>query len=326
MNSLLGPLWLALIASGIFSNFTFAADPARVILDTDLSSDVDDVGSVAVLHALADLGEVEILGMGISFNDAFSAPCLDALNTYYGRPDIPIGVMPGIGKDSASAYTRKVAEEFPHDLASAADAPAAVTLYRRLLASQPDRSVVLISIGPLTNVAALLTSPPDEHSDLNGKALVEKKVRAWVPMAGTFPSGHEFNTDINPAVSHAVLEGWPTPIVFSGFEIGQSIGTGPGLRATPTSNPVRRAYELFNGLTGRASFDQTAVLYAVRGLAGKLDDTWNLSPSGNVTAATDAAIAWHAKPDRGHRYLIQKMPPDEVGRTIEALMVQPPKR
>ncbi len=241
MNNLLRPLWLALIASGIFSNFTFAADPVRVILDTDISPDVDDVGSVAVLHALADLGEVEILGMGISFNDAFNAPCLDAMNTYYGRPDIPIGVMPGIGKESASAYTRKVAEEFPHDLASAADAPPAVTLYRRLLAGQPDRSVVLISIGPLTNVASLLASPPDENSDLNGTGLVEKTVRAWGPRAGLVPSGHEFNTDVDAAASHSAAEGWPTPIVFSGFEIGQSIGTGAGLRALPDYQPSAAA-------------------------------------------------------------------------------------
>ena len=63
----------------------------RVIFDTDLGADVDDAGAVAVLHALADLGEAEILAMGLSVKHPWSAPCLDALNTYYGRPDIPIG-------------------------------------------------------------------------------------------------------------------------------------------------------------------------------------------------------------------------------------------
>jgi hypothetical protein len=302
-----------------------AAEPIRVILDTDLSSDVDDVGAVAVLHALADMREVEILGMGICATDAASAPCLDALNTYYGRPDIPIGVLPGTGKDSPSKFARALADEFPHRLASAADAPQAVALYRRLLSRQGDRSVVFVSIGPLTNLGALLASKPDDHSDLAGRALVEKKVRAWVGMGGAFRSGHEFNFDVDAQATRSALEAWPTPIVFSGFEIGQGIGTGAGLRALPNSSPVRRAYELFDGLTNHSSWDQTAVLYAVRGLAGKLDDMWELSPSGNVVVASDGGDQWRDAPDRGHRYLIGKMPPADVARAIEALMARPPQ-
>jgi len=319
--------WLALaLIGGMGSIASAAAEPVRVIFDTDMSSDVDDVGAVAVLHALADAGEAEILGMGICVNDAASAPCLNALNTFYGRPDIPIGVLPGTGKDSPSKYTRGVADAFPHRLASAADAPQAVALYRRLLAGQPDRSVVFVSVGPLTNMAALLDSKPDEFSDLAGRALVEKKVRIWVSMGGTFVSGREFNFFVDtPATIHAI-EAWPTPIVFSGFEIGGSIGTGAGLRDLPATNPVRRAYELFNGLTDRQSWDQTAVLYAVRGLAGKLDAMWDLSPAGSVTIAADGSNRWQAAPDRGHRYLIAKMPPAEVARAIEALMAQPPRR
>jgi hypothetical protein len=280
--------WLALaIIGGMGSIASAAAEPVRVIFDTDMSSDVDDVGAVAVLHALADAGT---------------------------------------GKDSPSKYTRGVADAFPHRLASAADAPQAVALYRRLLAGQSDRSVVFVSVGPLTNMAALLDSKPDEFSDLAGRALVEKKVRIWVSMGGTFVSGREFNFFVDtPATIHAI-EAWPTPIVFSGFEIGGSIGTGAGLRDLPATNPVRRAYELFNGLTDRQSWDQTAVLYAVRGLAGKLDAMWDLSPAGNVTIAADGANQWQAAPDRGHRYLIAKMPPAEVARAIEALMAQPPRR
>ena len=299
------------------------AEPVGVILDTDLSADVDDVGAVAVLHALADQGEAEILGMGISANDAASAPCLDALNTFYGRPDIPIGVMPGIGAESPSKYASGLAKEFPHRLASAADSPQAATLYRRLLAGQPDRSVVFVSIGLLTNMAALLDSKPDDSSEHGGRELVAKKVRVWVCMGGTFVSGREFNFYSDTPATLRAVDGWPTPIVFSGFEIGQGIGTGAGLRALPATNPVRRAYELFNGLTNRSSWDQTAVLFAVRGLAGKLDDMWGVSPSGNVIVSADGADQWRDAPDRGHRYLIEKMPAADVARAIEALMVRP---
>jgi hypothetical protein len=319
--------WFALAAFGVGRlSAAAAAEPVRVIFDTDLSSDVDDVGPVAVLHALANAGEVEIVGMGICVNDAASAPCLSALNNFYGRPEIPIGVLPGTGKDSPSKYTRGVADEFPHRLATAADAPQAVPLYRQLLARQPDRSVVFVSDGPLTNMAALLDSKPDEASDLTGRTLVEKKVRTWVAMGGTFVSGREFNFYVDAPATSRSVEAWPTPIVFSGFEIGQGIGTGAGLRDLAATNPVRRAYELFNGLTDRSSWDQTAVLYAVRGLAGKLDAMWDLSPSGSVVVSADGGDQWQAKPDRGHRYLIGKMPSADVARAIEALMAQPPRR
>lgn len=45
-----------------------ADEPARLIFDTDMMGDVDDVGTVAVLHALANQGELEILAMALSAN------------------------------------------------------------------------------------------------------------------------------------------------------------------------------------------------------------------------------------------------------------------
>jgi hypothetical protein len=85
----------------------------RLIFDTDIESDVDDVGSVALLHALADRGEVEILAMGVSAKHRWSVPCLSALNTYFGRPDIPLGGVKGPGVDEGSKYAEAIAREFP---------------------------------------------------------------------------------------------------------------------------------------------------------------------------------------------------------------------
>ncbi|TVQ90160.1 MAG: nucleoside hydrolase, partial [Bacteroidetes bacterium] len=42
------------------------SEKVRVIFDTDFNYDVDDVGAVAMLHALADLDEAVILAIGIS--------------------------------------------------------------------------------------------------------------------------------------------------------------------------------------------------------------------------------------------------------------------
>ena len=96
--------------------------PVPVIFDTDIQGDADDVGAVAVLHALADREEADILAMGVSCKNPWSPLCLDALNTYYGRPEIPIGVVKGPAFYKPSPYAKNVAEEFPHRLKSAADA------------------------------------------------------------------------------------------------------------------------------------------------------------------------------------------------------------
>jgi hypothetical protein len=66
----------------------------RVFLDTDAAADVDDVGAISLLHALLDRGEVrEVVGMTFCGSNPFGPPCVAALNTYYGRPDIPVGTL-----------------------------------------------------------------------------------------------------------------------------------------------------------------------------------------------------------------------------------------
>ena len=208
--------------------------PVKIIFDTDIESDVDDVGAVAVLHALADRGEAEVLAMGISATNEWCAPCLDALNTYYGCGDIPIGMVKGPGAPRGeSKYCKPIAEEYPHKLKSGNDAPDVVEVYRRVLAKQADHSVVMVSVGFLTNFANLLKSKADANSPLDGPELVRRKVRAWVCMGGTFPKGREWNIHRDAASSQRAITHWPTLIVFSGFEIGKQIFTGAKLKETP---------------------------------------------------------------------------------------------
>ena len=193
-----------------------------------------------------------------------------------------------------------------------------------MLAAQPDRSVVLVSVGMLTNLRNLLESGGDSTSELDGMALVKKKVRAWVCMGGAFPRGREYNLSCDAPASVEVVKRWPTPVVFSGFEIGKEIMTGARLRGSPSTSPVRRAYELFNGLNNRQSWDQTAVFYAVRGLDGGLADYWDLR-SGRLEVARDGSDVWHDSPDGPHKYLVKKLPPQKVADVIEGLMLETPK-
>ncbi len=316
-----------------------ASGPVRIILDVDLAEDVDDAGAVAVLHALANRGEAEILGMLVSSKNESVVPALDAINTWYGRPDIPIGYQRGHvygyrntkdpDRETPSRYAGALAEAFPHDVKRSSDAPDAATLCRKLLAAQPDASVTIVTTGFLTNLRELLDSRPDEASPLDGEALVKQKVKQWVCMGGKFPDGKfpdgggEYNVMWDTAASVRAINDWPTPVVFSGFEIGNRVKVGSRLRDTPPSNPVRAAYQHYNQLQDREAWDQTAVLYAVRGAR----DYWTLSEPGLClmhARVTHGYNQWVPSPGLRHRYLIEAMAPAALGKVIEDLMIEPP--
>ena len=170
-----------------------APPPVSVILDTDMDSDVDDVGALAMLHTYEKQGKVRILGIIVTSDEKYSASCTDAINAWFGRKDIPIGVSQRDSLRSFSKYTKQISEQFANRFGSNADAEEATTVYRRLLAAQPDHSVVIITIGHLTSLSRLLDSAPDAISSLSGRDLIHRKVRRWSCMGGQFPEGKEAN-------------------------------------------------------------------------------------------------------------------------------------
>lgn len=296
------------------------ATPVPLILDTDISSDVDDVGAVAVLHALADQGKADILAMMISSGDPWSAGCLDALNTYFGRPDIPIGM---VGEESVvheSKYTQAIAQAYPNNTVGGPPVPDAIDLYRRILARSGDRSVVVVSVGYLTNLGRLLESLPDEASPLDGLELVKRKVKKWVCMGGQYPSGREWNFFHDSAAASRAVGGWPGPVVFVGYETGLDVMTGAVLHKSAAGNPLRRSYELYNELTDRPSWDQLAVLYAVWSKNEAPNRFWELVP-GNNTVMPDGSNRWMKGDGASHFYLRLQRSSGAVARIIDELMI-----
>ena len=158
-----------------------------------MDSDVDDVGALAMLHTYEKQGKVRILGIIVTSDEKYSASCTDAINAWFGRKDIPIGVSQRDSLRSFSKYTKQISEQFANRFGSNADAEEATTVYRRLLAAQPDHSVVIITIGHLTSLSRLLDSAPDAISSLSGRDLIHRKVRRWSCMGGQFPEGKEAN-------------------------------------------------------------------------------------------------------------------------------------
>jgi len=315
------------------------ASSTKIIFDTDLGPDSDDAGALAVLHALATNGEAEILGVICSTQNPWCAPCADAVNTYYKRPNIPVGTLKGPGSLGGSeewygdSFNGYIAGHFQNNIRHGEYAPDALIIYREILSRQPDNSVHIVVTGPLTNLRDLLIS---ENSVMSGYELIKKKVKFLTVMGGKYPAGSESNFMVDPKATKDVVEKWPTPIMFSGYEIGEDLLTGHSLdEKTPSDNPVRVAYHLWDlhfarrfdkdfdpetGIWPHSSYDQTAVLYAVRGLK----DYWTARSSGYNYIYEDGSNEWRQEQDRDHSYLIESMPREGLAKIIEDLMVMSP--
>lgn len=292
-----------------------------IILDTDIGPDCDDVGAISVLHALANNGETEILGIMCCTSSQWGAPCINAINTYYGRDYLPIGTYKKSGFLMESKYNQYLGQHFPNQLKSGQDAADARELYRQVLAEQADRSVIICAIGPLNNLKDLLQTQADQYSQLNGYDLVLQKVNALYVMGGKFPSGSEWNFQQDSSAAHMVVENWPTSITFCGFEIGEKIMTGKRLCLLGTKdNPVRTAYQLHTQGEARPSWDPATVLCAVRGSL----DYWTVESGGVCAVASDGSNRWQTSDKRNHHYLKERMVPSKLAAIIEELMLQPP--
>jgi inosine-uridine nucleoside N-ribohydrolase len=203
-----------------------------LIFDTDMGNDVDDALALAVIHALQSRGEARLLAVTITKDSKSAGPYVDLVNTFYGRGDIPIGVVRVGPTQNDSSMIRIPAERlnrdgsfvYPHRLTDGASAPDAVSLLRRVLAAEKDGSVVMVQVGFSTNLARLLGSAADAASPLSGAQLVAAKVRLLSAMAGAFPSGKpEFNVMTDIPSARKVFQEWPSPVVFSGFEVGKEL-------------------------------------------------------------------------------------------------------
>ncbi|HRU01909.1 MAG TPA: hypothetical protein P5239_09430 [Victivallales bacterium] len=312
----------AIILSALFyANTILIGELPKIIFDSDMSSDHDDVGDIAILHGLASMGECEIIGMMVSSKNGGTALCMDAINTYYGKPDIPIGVPPDVG--GIGEYAGLIAAEYPYDLKDPKDCPLAAKLYRKLLSSSPDKSVTIVTTGYLNNLKSLLESGSDEYSPLNGIELVKKKVKIWVCAGGCFPRGNEFNFRVVPEGAFYTVKHWPTAVMYIGFDIGQAIYTCGRLPELPADNPIRRVYVDIKKLYPYPSWGQIGIYYAVRGSNG----LWDAVTVGHNNCDENGTNWWSTDSDPGgdeeQGYLVEKVR-TPVRASLDALIMLSP--
>lgn len=312
--------------------FGFGAIP--VIFDTDMGNDADDAMALAILNAFIDRGECDLLAVTLTKSSPNAAPYIKMLNTYMGHPDIPIGMTsqqrtPEDGKYLAAIFELKKEDGTPLFPKPEVKTVPAVTLMRQKLAEAQDSSVVMIQVGFSTNLAELLDSPADAVSDLAGRELVAKKVRLLSTMFGAFNDRYqaEYNVVNDVPAARKLLEEWPTPIWFSGFEIGEAITISQTQMdrtfVADPDHPLCRTFALYRKGWDefQPTFDVTSVLLAIRPYQGY----FTLSPKGKARVNGDNVTVFEEDSEKEHQYILD-VTAEQNARVQEAflyLMSQP---
>jgi hypothetical protein len=304
--------------------------PVKIIFDTDIGGDADDLGALVMLNNFADKGECELLAVMSWAQDEYAVPAINAVNRYYHHPDIPIGARKDNIFNEERLYNKPIADHFEYKL-TYKDVPDTTTLYRKILSRQKDKDVVLVTVGPLLNIKRLIESQPDSISDLNGSQLISRKVKEVVIMGGHFPGGKgEWNFSGNmPGVTRFVLGNLDMPVVFSGFEIGVAIRTGEVFNNIDKNTPLYVGFLHFcqhapwmqpyqGRIIDNSTFDQTAVLYAVRGGVGNY---WDKIDGGRCEVQDNGDNQWVEGKKTNQSYLKLKEKPETMAHLIESIML-----
>lgn len=316
----------------------------QVIFDSDYGPDVDDLVAHAVLHALADLGEAEIIAGIVSISNAKSPGAMNAVDVWHGRPDIPVGgfagavaggrfnggpLFPNGGQGESDGDAWAVAIYDAHDqyprLIDQDSYEDALSVYRRALRDADDGSVVIITVGMLNTLSELLQSPGDEIDARTGADLLSDKVKAVYVMGGR-NSGAEFNMRHAPVAASHVAASLPVPIYWSQFEIGVNIFTGKWATGDgpDPDHIVRFGMEAYNHVPGsdghgRQSWDAMNVLVAIRGAGAGFS-----FERGVMTIDADSgASSWNADAQGPHFRVSKTQQDAHYEKLLEPLVFTP---
>lgn len=314
-----------------------------VIFDTDMDTDCDDVGALAILHALMDLNETNIIGIICDVPSKASADCVVAINNYYGRSYIPVGLLNDENYENRKEtqqyretrkrvstfrdlYIEEIARQFNTNKINKDNYQDPVSLYRYLLSQSEDHSVVIIAVGFLTVLSNLLDSNPDEFSPISGEQLVKKKVAKLVTMGmGKFPSCNaQFNWRMDWDAARKVINNWPTELVVSTY--GNQFLIGKTLTSkTPKTNPVRKCYEIYMQGPNKGSYcwDLVAALYGVRGAVPYFEELKGYRIILEEELGKNHWVEDNSKKPP-HIYLKLKNPKRLLKKELETLLVKPP--
>ncbi|MFN0017729.1 MAG: nucleoside hydrolase [Pirellulaceae bacterium] len=190
-----------------------AADPKpiTIILDTDIGTDVDDAFALGLILASPELELRAVTTSGGQTEDRAWLVC--RFITQCGKAGIPVaaGAEPQAKSEvnDQIQYRRHPAAIFNRTLKPVKE-PAAEVLFAELK-KQPGE-VTVVAVGPLTNVARLLTDHPEAAKLMKGLVIMGGSVFAGY--SGKAPAEPEWNIKLDVAAARKVLaSGIPLTIV-----------------------------------------------------------------------------------------------------------------
>jgi len=303
-----------------------ARPPVGAVFDCDMGNTIDDALALAMLYGLQGKNETRVLSISVSRPNLKAAAFCDAVTRFYlgppgpfGGGDPPVGLTLGakMAEDTPmvvgplAKMTTEGKPAYARGVEKLTDTADPLALIRNALSAQFDGNAMVILAGPATNLAKLLDLP-------GAKALITQKVRYLVAAVGSFAgAAPEPGVMSDVAAARKLFAEWPTPIVFSGAEVGASLPfPGQSLEkdfAWSNAHPIVDAYRAFKPMPYDApSWAMAAVLYAVR----PQENYFKLSDTGAVTVSDDGRTRFTPAAQGKHRYLIAD--PAQQERVIKA--------
>ncbi len=268
--------------------------PVQMILDSDFGSSTDDLFALMMLNHYIDEGLVDLKGIVVDREGEKNAALVDIFNTYYGHPDVPIGLERNGVKNPRcfipynGICDLKDAQGSPlfQRTVDTSRCPEGYKLYRQLLSQAEDKSIVVVAIGFATTLAQLFESGADEYSPLSGVDLFGQKVKSVYIQSGRFEAGDSlsgYNMRAASRQSAIFYDRLPrnVDLIMSPSNVGDQIDYLPKDVLVDLSytdvNPIKAVYTHYTCDTGQRMWDTNCLVQAVLG-----DAEYNLSPRGWV--------------------------------------------
>ena len=321
-----------LLGTFVFPSLLFAQAPVKVIFDTDIGNDVDDVMALALLHNFQNRGDIDLLAVTVTKDNQYAAAFVKMFNTFFGHPDIPIGLVqeshvePQDGdylKQTLEAVNENNEPMFPN-YQEYIDTryPDATVILRQTLAASEDHSVVIAMVGFATNLARLLDTPADTISPLTGRELTQQKVKEVLVIGGTFSEElkdlSEYNIANDIPSARKFFTEWPGPVIVNSFETGCDIFmTSQSIEEDCNyvpNHPVKIAYNFYCRGQERPTWDLNTVLQIAR----PNRNYFTFSEPGTVTVQDNGTTRFEAGPEGNVRLMTAT--PEQKKRIQEAYL------
>lgn len=197
----------------------------KIILDTDIGGDCDDAIALALINNLINAEKCSLLLVTLAINFDGGCSTVRAINEYYKNGGVPVGAGGNVRECKKRAYSEHIKKRYGFS-----DLPdgESVKLLRKTLSGLKEK-VTVITIGPLTNLAALLNSEADEFSSLDGESLVKERVKEFFVMGGSELDMAEYNIEEDISAAQRFFGYKEAPVHIFPWELGEGVLTGETL-------------------------------------------------------------------------------------------------